>query len=146
MFDRRLSDRMLNCWNIMKGRRIMPTIEALNPALIYELWPYCIRIRVINTANSSSYIYEYVGEEVAAAYGKNLTGEQLLFKGLVKTPAESLESMIGECSKIKAPVCGDGKFINLNSRTVKYRSCIMPFSSDNQNVTHLVAGFSWQVI
>jgi hypothetical protein len=42
------------------------------------------------------------------------------------------------------PTIEDGQFINEKNQVVKFRSCLLPFGSDRDNITHIIAGLSWR--
>ena len=145
MQEKRLTNRLTNYWRTLPHlNNGLPRIDSVNPSAISDIWPQCgtlLRLRL----GEDVYCYEYqkLGDELAKTYGQNLVGRRLNPK-MPDFPAASILLKIDELAKQKNPMYDEGQFINTNSRVVKYRSCMLPFSNQPMEVTHILLGLSWR--
>ncbi len=142
MIEQRLTFRMTDHWNRIKNGNAVPAIQAFNPQNLDTLWYKCLQVSVIGNADKHDYIYDYVGEELIDIFGKNLTGQKVTSK-LHFLPAKQMIMKMDEIINDPKPLTLDGQFIDEKNRTIKYRSCLLPFGSNAQNITHFVIGISW---
>jgi len=142
--EQRLVKRMESYWDSLKEEGAsLPKYQKFNNARLQDIWENCFTLIVNEKMGNRMYKYEHVGEEVHKAYGSKLVGDFTMqtIKGI---PGVKVLEKIDECITAKKIFVEDGKFINKESKMIKFRSCILPFGSDGENVDHVVTGLSWR--
>ncbi len=142
--EQRLTQRLTTYWERLRKEAHLPEITKFNSNAVAEIWDFCFRVSVdIHEKGKRSYVYEYMGREIVQAFGKDLTGQQVT--GISQNvPGVSILGKIDMCVDQKQPIFEDGKFINEKNKVVKYRSCMIPFTTKKEEVSHVVVGLSWR--
>ncbi len=141
--EKRLIDRMTGYWERLKGDNELPPFQKFNNSAIADIWSHCFVVDVDERGGVKNYVYEYVGESIVNAYGKNPAGDRMSSK-MHDVPGGTIVTKIDNCVDGKQIVVEQGQFINQKSKIVKYRSCMLPFGKANGTVTHIVTGLSWR--
>ena len=142
--EQRLVRRMESYWNSLREEgNSLPKYQKFNNARLQDVWDNCFTLIVDEKNGGRIYKYEHVGEEVNKAYGSKLCGEfnMNMIKGI---PSAKILEKIDECIDAKKIFVEDGKFINKESKMIKFRSCTLPFGSDGETVDHVITGLSWR--
>ena len=143
MIEKRLTERLSRYWSQIRADKSLPDIRHLNPERIYDLWPNCMTLEVVNMhARSLAYTYQYVGDGMRKVYGKDLTGEMSMSK-LRDQPGWQLLRKVDDVTAQPRIETEEGQFINANNRIVKYRACLLPFGTGDK-VSHVVVGMSYK--
>lgn len=85
-----------------------------------------------------------IGDHVRTIYGNDMVGKtfstaQRHFQGA------RIMRHTQEVITTKQCLFDEGQFVSSsNSRMVKYRSCLMPFSNKDGRVTHIIIGLTWR--
>lgn len=146
MHDKRLVTRLESYWNGLRGDLPYPPKSKINPNTIIDMWGKCLLLGVEQhpAKKTALYVYEHMGEEVAEAYGSDLTGQYVNvhmhnFPGwqVLKSVDQMLEEPIVRFN--------EGSFVNAQDCMVKYRACILPLGH-NERITHVLAGLSWKTL
>lgn len=145
MHDKRLTTRLIDYWNHLRKDAPLPQIALFNHIALEDVIGKCCmwRVEVKESAGKVSfYTYEYVGEEVKQAIGKDLTGGTFSpqFRNF---PAARILNKIDEVVKNSTVIADAGQFVNEKSKIVKYRSCLLPFGTKDGKVTNILLGISW---
>jgi len=146
MEDKRLTKRLTEYWDRLRKGLPLPAWEHFNVGGLADIWGQCCvwRVDVANAErNTHQYTYEYVGSNAKEALGKDLTG-LVFFSQLQRFPAARVTEKVDEVVKNATPVIDEGTFVNEKNKTVKYRSCLLPFGTKEGKVTRLVLGLSWK--
>lgn len=143
--ENRLTTRLITYWERIRKEENLPEIGRLNPAALDDVWPFCFRLTVEkSTQAAKTYRYDYVGTKITEIYGKNLTGQYATAQ-LKSIPGASVLKRMDELVLTGKPLEDEGQFINEKSKIVKYRACLLPFGTEKNGVTQIVAGLSWKV-
>jgi len=133
--ERRLTLRLLNYWQEVKGVRSFPTSGDINSDAIADIWPNCYLLRIEKDGDEP--IFDYLGEKLAKFSGvfvSNLsfteTRHQTLLDQAIRYYRDALDT--------RAPVVGDDEFMRFDGTRIIYRSIILPLSNDQQRITHLL--------
>lgn len=142
MQEQRLTLRMLRYWNLIRKDKKLPEMERLNTAPIIDLWPQCFVVSV-DSRHRVNYKYEYIGEAITKAYGRDLTGKEVdatakQFPGVVMY--KKLEEIVGD----HQPREDEGYFVSDKGKMIKYRACYLPFGPENKEISHIVVGLSFR--
>ncbi len=143
MIEQRLTSRMVKYWETLQKGDNIPKIEQFNPGAIADLWQRCFKIVIYKERASQSYIYDYVGEELDDIFGKGLVGSSVKSRS-ASIPAKKMIEHMEKSIKELQPNILEGQFVSEKNQVVKYRSCLLPFGHDKDNVTHFIIGFSWR--
>jgi hypothetical protein len=142
MIELRLTTRLTQYWERLRKENDLPTINLLNPQMILDLWDKCIQISVQKEDGNINYYYQYIGRDLSDVFGDNLIGQKVKSQ-LHFLPAKKMMDHLNDSLTAPAPKNMDGQFVDKNNHLVKYRSCLLPFGSDKNNVTNFVIGISW---
>ena len=139
----RLIDRVENYWKSLAADRPMPDARQINPSVIHDIWPKCLLLSLVNKVGQVQlFQYEHMGSDLCKAYGQDLTN-QYVNVHMHHFPGwqilQSAEGIIAE----PVPKYLSGQFTNDTAKTIKYRSCMMPFSTRGE-LSHLLVGLSWR--
>ena len=143
MYSRRITDRMIKYWTQLKKDQKLPHIQSFRKDIIQDIWPSCFEVSVIlGGPQDKRYTYEHIGEDIVKAYGVDMRGQQVSSK-IRGIPGERIISKLDEIVVRATPLVEDGIFINRKQETIKYRTCLLPFSNGTEKVTNIIAGISW---
>jgi hypothetical protein len=170
MQDKRLTHRLTEYWNQLRGDGALPKWEDFDPVSFGDIWHQCCGWKVdTEDATSIVYTYEYVGDSVMKMAGKNLMGEkfislqqaaaagiikrsiseslagELLTKHFNNFPAARILKKIDRVVKRPALVIEEGRTDDDLGKNVRFRSCLLPFGNETGKVSHMVLGLSWKV-
>ena len=146
MLEKRLTTRLSNYWEMIRKGQVIPDFAALNRAQIEDIWPHCIvfQLQPGGAPDNPEFRIADMGPKLVELYCSNLTGQKVTKKNKQFTAA-NLIKRAGEVLESPQPLLDEGKFINQNSKVIKYRSCLVPFGNPaTGEVTHLLAGISWR--
>jgi hypothetical protein len=171
MNDKRLTLRLTEYWNSLCGQGSLPEWKSFDTTEFSDVWKQCCGWKMeAGEGNTVIFTYDHVGEAVKEAIGNDLWGRKFTtssrvlpgspmthnivganlavqmyntdFKGF---PVASIVKKIDRVINKLVPVVDEGRFENPDRRTVRYRSCLMPFGSADGKVERLVLGLSWKV-
>lgn len=137
--ERRLILRVLDYWHHIRGERSLPSPDDINPAVFGEDWHDCFLMDL--TQDSTEPRFRYVG--------RNLLNDSHLpqdwagpsGQALSECPDETLLARSAEyISRVLAknvPISLGDEFTEGKS-LVKFRSILLPLSSDGTNITTLL--------
>ena len=144
MNEHRLGDRLITYWNTLKKDQKMPDFAHFNASSITDVWQNCVLFTVAPSNDGKPYTlnFQQVGESVRGLYGNDMVGRsfntsQRHFQGAAIVRRME-EVIVSPCT-----LSDVGQFVNERSKTVKYRSCLLPFGRDDK-VTHVIVGLSWR--
>lgn len=133
--ERRLTLRLLNYWQEVKGVRSFPTCGDINSQAIADIWPNCYLLRI--EKNDEEPIFDYLGEKLAKFSGVFVSNQsftetrhQTLLDQAIRYYRDALDT--------RAPVVGDDEFVRFDGTRIIYRSIILPLSDDQERITHLL--------
>ncbi len=170
MTDKRLTLRLTEYWNSLRGDALLPEWERFDNSEFADIWQQCCDWRVdTGEGNTVVFTYDHVGESVKEKVSKDLTGkkfttssrilpgapvtknivgailaEQLFTNDFKGFPAASIVKRIDRVLNNLVPVMDEGRFENDAHKTVRYRSCMLPFGDASGKVQRLVLGLSWK--
>lgn len=146
MHEKRLTQRLTDYWNRLRKEAPLPQIERFNHGALEDVIGKCCLWRVEirdPSARARMYTYEYVGEEMQQIVGSDVIGTTISphFKDF---PAARIISKISEAVEHGTIVVDEGQFVGSNSKVIKYRSCLLPFGTQEGRVTNVLLGISWK--
>lgn len=139
--EQRLTFRLLSYWSRVRAGRSMPSLGDVNIREISEIYHFTFTIEMA-TEDEDDRI-SYFGPELAAVFGQDYTGHYL---------SEALNDVminntIGFYDKVladKEPHSESSEFY-VDGREVRYRSIILPCSSNDNDVDYLIGTTNYKI-
>lgn len=88
------------------------------------------------------YLYSEIGRNVESVFSYNPLNTYFSTSMQIM-PAAKLMRRMDTLTVHSEPVIDEGHFVNEKSKTIKFRSCLLPFGSNGQ-LTHVLVGLSWR--
>ena len=148
--ERRITNRLLDCWNQLKGSKTLPLkqdIPELIGAYLEDLWNFCFVITMDEISNGViNYTYEHFGDTIQNDY----TNSRVLEQGnppLATPQASRLHNEFQKIAKTKRPAIFEGEFLNADGKLVYYRQILTPFATNDNGseVTAVLGGMRYKV-
>ncbi|NQU69820.1 MAG: hypothetical protein HQ514_04685 [Rhodospirillales bacterium] len=140
--ENRMVGRALSHWDDLRGDRNFPTYEDYSA----QETPYGDEHVFVISIRDSELSDEIVaaGQKVEEGFGRSPVG----LKAIEAIPS-SIEKGLSFCrtaARMKKPIADVGHFSNANGTEICYRSILLPLSSDQINVDHILGAFSFKVM
>lgn len=138
--------RLTNQWEATREQRILPDYARFNTASIEDIWQNCILLREQSKAPEGEkiYVYSHIGNKLKDNLPLQLINQPVNSRMRDIFAAAAVTDQASEAVKNKKPIEDFGQFINKKSKLVKYRSCLLPFGTEDGDVTHIVIGVTWR--
>jgi hypothetical protein len=139
--ERRLVLRLMAYWDDLRDERDFPTYSDIDPSAIGDDWAHCYTIRVANPPIASQFVH--LGE----IYRRGLPDDGVATLGDCPqgTLLHAATHYIDRVLQKKVPVSLGGH-AHLGPDTVLYRSILLPLSSDDGTIDHLLGGANFRVV
>lgn len=141
MQDKRLVTRLQNYWELIRRGKPMPEIAQFNQSTIDDLWQSCLKIEVNRVQGGYNYTYKYMGSRLIQLFGKDLTGSSV-DHNMARYPYKVLVTKLDEAMVAGRILVDENQFTNEKGKTIKYRSCFLPFGNEAKGITHFIIGLS----
>lgn len=140
----RLTDRLLNYWNLIRKDAPMADFAHFNPIALSDVWPQCTVLTVLPAPEGKppGMVFLKIGDALAELYGRDMQG-QPFNPGQRMFQAAAVLRRVGDLVKAPAPLADAGQFVSEKNKVVKYRAQLLPLGRDGK-VTHILAGISWR--
>lgn len=136
----RLNDVLQTYWDGLRGDRLYPLESEIDPSQIEDIWADCFLIQLVP---GGTYQYDYLGENLVAAYGEPLCQHEL--NNFVSADSSEAVSQFETVVRKKAPVYREGEFYNPQKLLIKYRQLLLPIGGADEKVTHILGGVRWEM-
>ncbi len=133
--ERRLTLRLLNYWQEIKGVRTFPSRLDVNAQAIADIWPNCYLLKIEKDGEEP--IFDYLGQDLAKFSGVFVSGNTVS-ETHHNTLLDQAIRYFSEALATRAPVIGDDEFVRFDGTRIIYRSIILPLSEDQEHITHLL--------
>lgn len=140
--ERRITFRLLSYWNRIRADREMPSLGDLNVEEIGEIWHFSFVIDLRKGLNEAR--FHFFGPELVNIFETNHTDS---FCRDALEQDTKLENTIGFYPKVverRTPVSESSEFF-LENKEVRYRSLIVPFSSDGATIDYLMGTTNYKM-
>ena len=142
MQEQRLTYRLQSYWDMLRKDKQFPDPHKFDISAVEDIWPSCFRVSV-GKQHPTTFTYEYVGEEVSAAYGKDLTG-MTVDPRVSFFPGSVLHRRLENIVHTPKPMQDNGHLINYDGKIVRYRACLLPMGTEKDGLTHILCGVSFR--
>lgn len=144
MIEHRLPIRLANYWDRIRNQHPVPSIDMFNPQELDDLWQKCFKVSFLKENGGHIYTYDFIGSELESIFGAGLVGSKIVEKpGFL--PIQQMIEQMDKSIHSPLPIALDGQFEDGNGKIIKYRSCLLPFGTSKDNITHFIVGVSWKV-
>lgn len=131
--EQRLTFRLLSYWNRIRGDRSMPSLGDVNIQEILELWHFSFTIDVREPVHK----FHYFGANLTDIFHEDYTGRALQEAMNDDVMVNNTIGFYHRAMASREPVMEAASFYS-EGEEVRYRSIIVPLSSDGQTVDFLV--------
>ena len=141
--ERRMQVRAYNHWASLLGDRNFPQIKDLTSAEPPDFADHAVVLDFSKGIENPA--VTMLGGKLAAECGAAKT-----IKRLADVPGRSLLSRITDhymqILANQAPIGFEAEFVNQKDVTVLYRGILLPFSSDGENIQHIMGVINWKEV
>lgn len=142
MPENRMTNKLVDYWNELKGDRDFPSELDINPSDIANIWDNCFLIKNEKASgDGDGYKYTFLGQGLINAYGDDISQEEVNI--LVQPNKARFIEKVEETIETKKPVVDESEFVNAHSVLIKYRKIYLPLGEDD-DVTHVMGGMRWK--
>ena len=131
--EQRMTFRLLSYWQRMRAEREMPSLADINISEIEAMWHHTFTIEL--GASEEEHRFQYFGPELASVFGQDYTGTELgdaLNDVMVNNTIGYYEEVLE-----KRKPCAQSSEFFMDGKEVRYRSIILPLSSNGQEIDFL---------
>lgn len=140
--ERRITFRLLSYWNRIRTDREMPSLGDVNVEEIMEIWHFSFVIDIKKGLDSAR--FHYFGPELVNIFETNHSDEPLRQAMDQDTKLENTVGFFPKVVERRAPVSESSEFF-LENKEVRYRSLIVPFSSDGKEIDYLMGTTNYKI-
>lgn len=130
--ERRLTYRLLNYWEALRGVRTYPAVSDIEGTTIPDVWPWCF---VLDTKRDyPSPYFHYLGENLAKYSGIYLSGKDDWRMTLLDKAASHLDRTLSA----REPILIEDELVRYDGRRLLFRSIMLPLSDDGTAISHVL--------
>ena len=130
--ERRLTYRLLNYWDTLRGAREYPKMSDIDGDMIPDIWPWCF---ILDTQRDyPSPYFHFLGEGLAKYSGVYLSGKDDWRMTLLDKAAAHLDHTL----KARAPIMIEDELVRYDGQSLQFRSIMLPLSDDGETITHIL--------
>jgi len=137
-------ERLKSYWDSLRGERLFPSENDIDPDALNEIWPSCFLISIDDVTRRLGYRYSYLGNDLIEAYGDDVKNPDIAMR-LVSTASMTIVKKFDEVVLNKKPVIDESEFINLKHMKIKYRTCMLPLGYGDEKVSHIIGCMRWRM-
>lgn len=133
--EQRLTFRLLSYWNRIRAGKDFPTLAEVNITEIAEMYHMTYTLEIAGPSQAD-HRFLYFGPELAAVFGQNYTGHHLdeaILDPIVNHTIGFYEKVI----EARKP-CSESSEFHLDGKEIRYRSVILPLSSNGKDIDFLI--------
>lgn len=136
----RINEHLQQYWHELAGDRPFPLESEISTEALRDIWPSCYLVSV----KPHGFSYDYLGSDLVAAYGDDLTGREVTERLLYPHPPTLLARFTEVVETAQARM-DESEFTNLRGDKIKYRSCVLPLGARGRDgVAFLLGGMKWK--
>jgi hypothetical protein len=139
--ERRATGAVLAYWETIRGARLCPTIDDIDPADLPGIWPNIFVLDLREVRGETDTVSS--GTAVKKPYVGTGPIDEQLGESLPPAIRERILQFVEAVAEVVQPLADSSSYTNSEGETVLYLSAIMPLGDENGTVTHLfgVLGF-----
>ncbi len=130
--EQRLTFRLLSYWNRIRGDRTYPSLSDMHIHEIQEIWHYSFVIDI----RTDDPVFHYFGPDLSSLFGVDYTGE-LVSEAMNDVILNNTIGVYEKATIERKPLTESASFY-YDGKELRYRTLIVPFSSDNATIDFLM--------
>jgi hypothetical protein len=142
MIELRLTGRLIKYWQPIKKDKNIPSIEKFSYDVVRDIRGKCFQVSVLRKDGEYDFVYQEIGDELTDVFERNLIGMRVISQTSF-LPAKKMIENMKQAINSNTPIELNGQFVSKNSEIIKYRSCLLPFGNDKDQITDFIIGISW---
>ncbi len=142
--NNRFHDRLHEYWDSLRGSRLFPSENQIDPDAIPDIWESCFLVSIDDVTRRMGYRYSYLGAELIEACGDDTKSPDVAMC-LLATGSMPIVQKFDEVIRIKGPVIDESEFVNLKHLTIRYRTCLLPLGYNDAEVSHIIGCIRWRL-
>lgn len=139
--ERRMQVRAYNYWAGLLGNHTFPPVDSLLAGVYPDFAENAVLLHFDDGIEDPA--IAFVGDKLAGQCGTESS-----IKRLSHVPGRSLLSRITDhymqIIANQAPIGFEAEFVNQHGRTILYRGILLPFSSDDIQIDHIMGVINWK--
>ncbi len=143
--ERRINIRLMEYWVNLKGDKILPLESDIDHDDLEDIWESCFQLRLLDIITGSKYNYSFLGDGIKEAYGCDLSDVDVDKVKIISPVADKLDAQFKGVLSSRMPMETEGEFTNADEKTVAFRQCLLPFSSDGVNANSIFGGMRYRI-
>ncbi|MAR55671.1 MAG: hypothetical protein CMM93_00665 [Rickettsiales bacterium] len=141
--ERRVSIRLLQYWNRLRGDRPYPSENDIDPDALVGLWDYCFLVQLRDIHMVADYNYTYFGNELIHGYEHGVLDSA---NGMMACPdANALHQKFVSVIETRAPMMEQDEYENAAGNKVQFRQSLMPLG-DETGIYSIIGAVNWRII
>ncbi len=121
--ERRMPNRLIRYWDELRGGKLYPMENDIDPDAVADLWPHCFLVQVRDIIHDDGN-YTYLGEAIRKAFAAGLDGEGC--RQIISPNYRDLGHNFTTILQEQRPIMQEGEFKNLRNKSVLFRQCMLP--------------------
>ena len=130
--EHRLSIRLLDYWDNIRGTRLFPSETLIDYEAILNLWDSCYLIQVNDLNNRNKVDFTYLGKNIIESYHTNLSEGDMV--DLISPKSSRIMQHFQLVIEEKKPVLQSGEFLSRKGNNIKFRQCMLPLGEADDHV------------
>lgn len=137
--ERRISLILLQYWNELRGDRVLPTKDEIDPGRLAEVWEHCFVV----SCNSDAFAYTYLGSGIMQPYRDGVLDPETHV--VVSEDPSRMAPSFMHVMETADPLLDEGECISLSDDIVRFRQCMMPLGTPKGEVEAIIGGAWYKV-
>lgn len=143
--ERRLSQRLINYWHKIKGKKNIPLEHDFLPEDVEDLWSNCFLIKQGVSGNPLGFRYSYVGKEITEKCINSPSHIRHFLEHMLRLH-EAAAIQAEKAIEQSTPVEEEGSYTDEETnQTIFYRRCFLPFKDKSTGGSTVIGGFRWKI-
>ena len=133
--------RILSYWNRIRADKEFPALTDVNISEIEEIYHFTFTIALGETEDE--HMVQYFGPDLVSTFGQDYTGSPLI-EAMNDTMINNTIGFYEKVIEARRPQSESSEFF-MDGKEVKYRSIILPLSSDGEAIDYLFGTTNYKV-
>lgn len=141
--ERRVTNQVCDYWNKLKGGKgklKYPRKSDIDPEDIINIFAHCVIIDRIIENGIVKYEFFHLGEKIKQFHKEDLFRET--FIPFISPNIETFKEYLDEVCETGEPIIEESEATNINQEEVKFRQCLLPLSSDDNEIAGVLGALS----
>lgn len=145
--ERRLTHRLVDYWQQIKGDRPFPMVNDIDPDEIADMWEYCYLIQISKSTDFSrehAYSLTFLGRALQSFRQQGDSAHEAAF--LMTLPPDKLDTIYTEMLMTRLPIVENVDDFYTPIGVIKYRQAICPIGTEDGQIRGIFGGMRFKVM